>query len=247
MPAAASGPAPTRPAVVFRVTAAVGGASPGPMKTNLKWGVFVIVLGGAVGLGAAAAPTGPDGHARWARGFEKAKMSVIANRLGLTAEQRTKLKAIHTQTAAAVQAIRANSALSAGQKQAQIASARQGAKAQMRAVLTDAQRGQLAFLRSHPRRLNLMAARRLRMGVMANRLGLSPDQRAKIREIAAKTAAAVKPVRHDASLAPEAKRERVRQLVAASRTEIRGVLTPEQQQRLQRMRRRLLAPLGPLG
>jgi len=57
----------------------------------------------------------------------------------------------------------------------------------------------------------------------------------------------VNPIRADASLTPEAKRAKVRELVEASRTEIHGVLTPEQEAKLQRIRRRLLAPLGPLG
>jgi len=217
------------------------------MKTNLKIGICAVVLAGAVGLGAAAAGDGAGGHGRWGKAFRHAKMSVIANRLGLTADQRTKLKTIHSQTADAVKAIRGNSALTADQKQTQIAAARQGAKTQMKAVLTDEQLGKLALLRSHPRALNRLAVRRLRMGMAANRLGLSPDQRAKIRDIATKTAAAVKPVRQDQNLTPDAKRQRIRQLVDASRTEIRGILTPEQETRLQRMRRRLLAPLGPLG
>jgi len=228
------------------------------MKMNAKLEVMAVLAAGLLGLGAAAAAGGgaagdpaagqrPEGRARVAGAFHKAKMGVIADRLGLTADQRAKLKAIHSQTAATVQGIRANSALTAEQKQAQIAAARQGAKAGMKAVLTDEQLGKLALIRSHPRQLNELATRRVRMGMTANRLGLSPDQRAKIRDIAQKTAAAVKPVRQDPNLTPGAKREKVRQLVDASRTEIRGVLTAEQQERLQRMRRRLLAPLGPLG
>jgi len=224
------------------------------MKTSWKLGIVLVVAAGAVGLGAAAAGfgpaaagMGPGGHARWAAAFHRAKMGVIANRLGLTADQRAKLKAIRTQTGSNLQAIRANGALTAEQKQAQLAAARQGAKAQLKAVLTDEQLGKLAFLRNHPRQLNELATRRVKMGMAANQLGLSPDQRAKIRDITQKTAAAVKPVRQDPNLTPAARREKVRQLVDASRTEIRGVLTAEQQDRLQRMRRRLLAPLGPLG
>ena len=240
------------------VTAAGDRASPAAMKTNAKLEIFAVLVAGVIGLGAAAVagggstgdPTagpGAAGHTRWANAFHRAKMGVIADRLGLTADQRTKLKAIRTQTASSVQAIRANSALTAEQKQAQVAAARMGAKTQMKAVLTDEQLGKLAFIRSHPRHLNELATRRMKMGMAANRLGLSPDQRAKIRDITQKTAAAVKPVRQDPNLTPAAKREKVRQLVDASRTEIRGVLTAEQQDRLQRMRRRLLAPLGPLG
>jgi hypothetical protein len=217
------------------------------MKKLLGIGVVAAVVAIAAGLNAAGVGVAPATRARWSQAFHRAKMNVIAHKLGLTADQRARRKAIRGQTAEAVKAIQANGALTLEQKQTQVAAARQAGRAQMGAVLTDQQKGRLAFMRSHPARLNALAAHRVRVGMVANRLGLSPDQRAKIRDINARTAAAVKPIRMDASLTPDAKHERVRQLVEASRTEIRGILTPEQQHRLNRMRRRLLAPLGPLG
>ncbi len=217
------------------------------MKKLLGIGVVAAIVAIAAVVNAASGGMAPTLRARWPHAFQRAKMSVIAQKLGLTADQRGKLKAIRGQTVEAVKAIQANSALTPEQKQAQVAAARQAGRVQMGVVLTDEQKGKLAFIRNHPERLNVLATRRFKVGLVANRLGLSPDQRTKIRDINAKTAAAVKPIRMDASLPPEAKHARVRQLVEASRTEIRGILTPEQQIRLDRMRRRLLAPLGPLG
>jgi Spy/CpxP family protein refolding chaperone len=174
-------------------------------------------------------------------------MAVVAQRLGLTDAQQAKLKELHQQTAAAIQGVRANNALTAEQKQTQIKTLRDGAREQMRAMLTDDQRAKLAELRRHPRMLNALTMHRMRMGMVAHRLGLTADQKARIQEIREKTIAAVKPIRADTSLSREARRAKVREQVEASRADIRGLLTPDQQERLQRIRQRLLAPLGPLG
>jgi Spy/CpxP family protein refolding chaperone len=217
------------------------------MKTFLGISVVAAVVAIAAGLYAAGDGAAPKAGARWPQVFRQAKMTVIAQKLGLTSDQRAKLKAIRGETAEAVKAIQANSALTPEQKHAQVAAARHAGRAQMGTVLTDEQKGRLALIRSHPARLNDLAAQRVKRSMVANRLGLSPDQRTRIRDISTKTAAAVKSTRTDASLTPEAKHERMRQLAEASRTELRGILTPEQQTRLNRMRRRLLAPLGRLG
>jgi len=93
----------------------------------------------------------------------------------------------------------------------------------------------------------MLAANRARMAAIADRIGLAPEQRAKLHEIHLKTAAAVKPIRADATLTPEQRRAKVREIVQASRTEARAVLTPEQQAKLGEIRKHLLRPLGPLG
>lgn len=195
---------------------------------------------------AAAVAAAPAAHP-WARAFRRAKMAVVADRLGLTDEQRAKLKSLRADTRASIQAIRANTALTPEQKQAQVVEAWRAGRTRMRAVLTDQQQGRLAQILSEPRRLNVQARMRLRMGMVANRLGLSPDQRSKIHAMHAQLVAALKPIRADASLTPEQRQAKVRGLVQANREQIRGVLNADQQAHLARMRRRLLAPLGPLG
>lgn len=205
------------------------------------------VIAIAACFGAESAGVAPFDRAQWPHALKRAKMSVLAERLGLTAEQKAQFKTIRTQTAAAVKDIKAKAALTAEQKQTQVRAAWQASREKMRTLLTPDQQARLAQLQKHPRRLKALAAMRVRLGMVANRLGLSPDQRAKIRDIRTQTAAAVQPIRKDASLTPEAKRAKVRELVEAGRTEMQGVLTPKQQKKLQRIRARLLAPLGPLG
>ncbi|MGA2444781.1 MAG: hypothetical protein ABSG50_05030 [Opitutaceae bacterium] len=217
------------------------------MKTFLGISLSAAVIAIAACFGAESAGVVPSARAQWPKALQRARMSIVAERLGLTAEQKAQLKTIRAQTAEAVQAIRANAALTADQKRAQAVTAWKTSREQMRALLTPDQQAKLAQIKSHPWRLNALAVSRVRMGLLANQLGLTSDQRAKIRDIHTKTVTVVNPIRADASLTPEAKRAKVRELVEASRTEIHGVLTPEQEAKLQRIRRRLLAPLGPLG
>jgi Spy/CpxP family protein refolding chaperone len=218
------------------------------MKTFLGISLLAVTVTIAT-LVAVAEPAAPAAGRAPARGeaFRHAKMAVIAQRLDLTAAQKAKWKDLRQQTASAVQAVRANNDLTEEQKTAQIKSLRQSARDQMRAVLTADQRAKLGEIRSHPRMLNALAMHRMRMGLLARRLGLTSEQMAGIRDIRAKTMAAVKPIRADASLTPDAKRAKVREVVQAGRAQIRALLTPEQRAKVERMRRRLLAPLGPLG
>ena len=98
----------------------------------------------------------------------------------------------------------------------------------------------------HPRlraQLQRRAAMRQRI---AQRLGLSADQIAQLKAARVKTMAAVKTVRADSSLSPEQKRAKVRETVQSARTEMRGVLTPEQQKQLTKIQAHLRARLGGL-
>jgi len=218
------------------------------MKTILGVSLLAASITIAAIAGTTGSATPPADHSgRPGQAFRHAKMAVVAERLGLNDAQKAKLKELRQQTATAVQAVQANTSLTEAQKAAQIKSLRGNARDQMRAVLTDDQRAKLAELRSHPRMLNGLAMHRMHLAMLARRLELTPDQRASIRDIQVKTMAAVKPIRADSNLTTEAKRAKVRELVQASRAQVRGLLTPEQQTKLERMRRRLLAPLGPLG
>ena len=79
---------------------------------------------------------------------------------------------------------------------------------------------------------------------IAQRLGLSADQVSKLKAARAKTAAAVKAVRADTALSPEQKKARMHEVVQTARTELRGVLTPEQQKQWKKMQSHLRARPG---
>ena len=96
----------------------------------------------------------------------------------------------------------------------------------------------------HPRLRALMQRRAAVRQRVAQRLGLSADQRAQLKAARVKTAAALKAVRADSGLTPEQKKTKVRETVQAARTEMRGVLTPEQQKQLNKIQAHLRARLG---
>ncbi len=219
------------------------------IKTLFRSGLAaaaVVVAAFAHAQAAALVPAAAPHHVR-AHALQQARRAVISHRLGLSDDQRAKMKAIHAQTGEAVKAIKANTALTPAQQQQQIAVLRQSARTQAKALLTPEQQGRLAEIMSHPGLVRMAAMQHLRAEQTMKQLALTPGQRTQIRELRRQTVAAVKPIRADTTLTPEQKRERIRAIVQASRTQMRSVLTPDQQQKLDAIRQRLLAPLGPFN
>jgi Spy/CpxP family protein refolding chaperone len=217
------------------------------MRTLCSVSITTGLLAAAV-LTSAMSSTAPEAVPdRDQQAFRHERMAIVARRLGLTADQETKLKDLRAQTAAAVKAIQANSAFTPDQRQAQVRATRQASRDQMRAVLTADQQARFAEIISHPRRLNAAAVRHVRMDALARRLGLTTEQRTQIRAIQQRTAATVRSIRKDSALSAEPRHARVRAIVQTGRKEMRGVLTPDQRTKLDQMRRRLRDRLGPLG
>ncbi len=210
------------------------------MKTFTGIGLFVATL-------AVASLAQPPAPAQHLQALQRMKAVVVDQQLNLTADQREKAKSLRAQAATAAKAIRESSALTPEQKRDQLAAAGKAARELFRATLTTAQQVKFDELASHPQQLNQLAERRLRMAAIAKELGLTPEQRTSLRAIQARTAAAVKVVRTDTALAVPQKQAKVRELLQGARTEMRAALTPEQRTKLDRIRQRLLAPLGPLA
>lgn len=90
----------------------------------------------------------------------------------------------------------------------------------------------------HPRLRAMLALRRAVRQRALKKLGLSADQVTQLKADRAKTATAVKAIRVDSSLTPDQKKAKVRETLQAARTEMRSVLTPDQQAKLQQLRAR---------
>lgn len=90
--------------------------------------------------------------------------------------------------------------------------------------------------RPHLRRFaELRAGERARL---AERLGLTAEQQAQLKTKRSSIAETAKAIRQDSSLTPEQKKTKLRETLQSARTEMRSVLTPEQQAKLDQMRRR---------
>ncbi len=148
--------------------------------------------------------------------------------LNLTPDQQAKLKPIFQQQRQQVQAIRRDQNLTPREKQSKIRALRQDTQAQVNALLTPDQQQRLAGIQA--RRHPLQA------------LNLTPDQQAKLKPLFQQQRQQVQAVRRDPDLTPRQKRAKVREIRQNAQAEVRSLLTPEQQQRLQQLRGPAPAP-----
>jgi Spy/CpxP family protein refolding chaperone len=85
-----------------------------------------------------------------------------------------------------------------------------------------------------------------RLKMLAEKLGLTEDQKAKIKPIVEDEMQAGKAVRDDASLSKEAKQEKMEEIRKTHRAQIRALLTPEQQAKLDELKEEMgRGPGGP--
>ncbi len=75
-----------------------------------------------------------------------------------------------------------------------------------------------------------------RLATMKEKLGLTDDQTAKIKDIYAKNADKYKALREDTTVADDAKRTKMGELRKAEMEEINALLTPEQQAKMKELR-----------
>ncbi len=74
---------------------------------------------------------------------------------------------------------------------------------------------------------------------IAKKLGLTADQKTQLKTARANTHAAVKAIRDNNSLTPDQKKAQIRETLKTARAQMRAVLTPDQQAKLQRIRAKL--------
>jgi hypothetical protein len=79
---------------------------------------------------------------------------------------------------------------------------------------------------------------------LAHRLGLSTDQVAQLKTARASAAASVKAIRADSSLTLDQKKAKVHETIKAAHTQMRSVLTAEQQKKLHHLRAHLRKARG---
>jgi len=174
---------------------------------------------------------------------------MIADRLGLTAEQKTKLEGLRQAQRTALDAVAEDKALSPEDRRAKVRGIMESNRDQMRAVLTPEQQEKMAMVREHfmrgrpggPTRFDRGGrdfARQMRHRAMrahqmmqhlrehrAEVLGLTDEQRAKMRQITFQ--------HHEKAIA----------LQKELRSELESVLTPEQKIKAREMKERH----GPMG
>ena len=76
-----------------------------------------------------------------------------------------------------------------------------------------------------------------RLKMMSEKLGLTDEQKEKLKAIFAKNMPKMKEIRADAALSQEDQRAKMMEIRKAEMAEIRALLTPEQQEKMKEMRR----------
>lgn len=193
---------------------------------------IVLILFIAAALSAQTAPqpaaTGPAPQHMGAMsqgGFDR-----MAQQLNLTDQQKSQLQGIFQNHRQQAQSIAQDASLTPQQRQDKLRQLRESTHQQVSAVLTPEQQQQMQQLRRQ--RQGMGGA----MGPMG-RLNLTPDQKSKIRPIMQSSHQQVQAVRTDSSLTPEQKQAKLREIHQNTKSQIESLLTPEQQQQLQDMRK----------
>lgn len=198
----------------------------------LAWGMMALAQDTAPATGTSqgnsSANAGPR-HGRHGRG-----MGRMLRGLNLSDSQKQQLKPILEQQHQQMQALRNNSSLTPEQKKAQAQQIRQSTMAQVNGILTPEQQQQLK------------QRRQAWAGRMAQRLNLSESQKTQMQSIFQQHRAEMQAVQQDSTLTAEQKQAKRQQIRQEMRSQLNGILTPEQQQQWQQMRehRRNHGPQG---
>ena len=148
----------------------------------------------------------------------------VAKALNLTADQKTKMKAIRADAKAKAQAVNADTSLTPEAKKAKLKEIRAAAIAQIKAILTPEQQKKLKRLHG--------AHEGGRLKDLLAKLGLNADQKAQIKSILASAKTEIKAVRNDTTLSADAKKVKIKAIRAAGKDKIMALLTPEQRAKL---------------
>jgi Spy/CpxP family protein refolding chaperone len=148
-----------------------------------------------------------------------------AGRPQLSLEQKKQLRKLRFDARDQAAVIRHDPALTPEQKAQKLQELRLQTREQMRAVLTPEQQAQFEEMR---------ATRRQRM---ADELGLTQDQRSKLKDLKQSVRQQRQSVLNDSSLSNAQKRAQLKQIRQSAKSQLATILTPDQLAKMQQMRR----------
>ena len=91
---------------------------------------------------------------------------------------------------------------------------------------------------NHPKRQGMMRHRRAIARHIAHKLNLNADQITQLKTIRSSTRTSLMSIRSNTNLTPDQKKSQAREVLKSSRTQMRALLTPEQQAKLDEMKNR---------
>lgn len=194
--------------------------------------VTAIILAMVFALAAAAIAQGS--HVRGARAGVRCEGAKVAQKLGITQEQKQQITDIVKQYRTdAVQVLKSEATRE--QKAGQIKALKANAMAAINAVLTPEQREKAKGL------IDRILSPRHHRGAKAlwvlKQLNLTDDQQAQVKTIVQDSRTQAKAVFDDSTLTKEQKRERVAEIRKATFERVKALLTPEQLQKLEELKK----------
>lgn len=176
-------------------------------------------------------------------GSERVKKMAQANRemmkqLNLTDEQQRQIQDLRQGEMATVNKLRSDSGLTPEARRTRMKTIREEHAEKMKQILTPEQFNKMQELRKQRKGAMKEQAKKsaeARRELM-KQLNLSGEQQRQIRELRQGQMAAVKKLRSDAALSPEARRERIMSMRGEHAAKMKLLLTPEQFTKLQELR-----------
>ena len=186
----------------------------------------------------------PPEHREGVRQRFKERGDRIAKELDLTEAQNAQMKTLGEEQRAAADTVRADAALTPEQKKDKVAQLWQDFQAKRQALLTPEQKVKADSMKEKFKDRWQNGTQGGPAGGpptergerIAKELGLTPDQHAQMKSLAKDQQAAADAVRADASLTPEQKQQKVKQLRQDFQTKRQALLTPEQRQKAESMK-----------
>ena len=199
---------------------------------------FVILL--TIGAAQAQTTPGEKGHGH------KKEQKMAFDDLNLTADQKSRLQSIREDFKKGMTDLKNNNSLSAEEKQARRKTLHEQFRSQSEAVLTPAQKDQMAKKKAEWKSTHKEGVKgkgdRMAKGKgfergkkMQEELGLTSEQQQKVSSIHSEFRPKFEALRNDNSLNKDQKKEKMRQLMQQQQEQMKSVLTPEQVQKMQNM------------
>jgi protein CpxP len=191
----------------------------------------VLIFGCAVAFAATAPDANAPGHRNRGPAAQRPAhdmLQQLSEKLNLTEEQKTKVKAIFADEATEIKAVHADSSLTSEQKITKIKEIRDSSTEKINALLTPEQQKKFAEMKGQAADRTHEAFQN-RMTAIAEKLNFTDEQKTAIKPIMAAEANEIKAVSQDNSLSREQKQAKIAGIREASDKQINAILTSEQQ------------------
>ncbi|MEP6748941.1 MAG: hypothetical protein ABJB86_14515 [Bacteroidota bacterium] len=161
---------------------------------------------------------------------------MMAKKLNFSDQQKQQLKNINTDYHNKMTALKKNEDITVRESKMRINTLRKDHRAQIRALLTPEQKNQIAKMKQERMEMAKINAN-ARAEKMKIKLGLNHTQASQLKDMRTGMVTKMKSIHTDNSLSQEQKHEQIKTLVMQQKDQLKTILTPEQLQQMQQMRK----------